>query len=329
MQQPDVTGNLYRFLCSFGVLLIGASIAGPWLFSQSIAVLTVPTEELDRMTPTAREAILNRQKMIGETQSHLPIIALGIFVVGVLVLLVGIYHWWKRQKGSDQNEDREWASKRADYEKASDADIESKLEHEVSDDSPSFSTPSTSSPALPKPASSGPDRITRLKEDEARAFDLARQSFTLPFSVNQNVRVASRSTFRAIFDILLDPSDDSNYGQLGIDIKHVSNPGTLNLRVWDSMIRMAISSRDLKHGTVPREGRGRPPKAFTTSVLLFILEDESQFDRAKGRIRDLAAEANGALARPISVRLITRSEFLVMTPAEFRATVVEAWEKPL
>jgi len=86
-------GDLNRFVVSLGLALILGSIGSLWLFLREPFDLGKTVDQLQKLTPVAREVILHRQELTAGTMRVLPYISGAGFACGAILMLIGIRRW--------------------------------------------------------------------------------------------------------------------------------------------------------------------------------------------------------------------------------------------
>jgi len=334
-------GHFYKFVASVGLVLVAASIALPWLFSQTTAVLNIPAGSIAKLTDVSQVVILQRQQALSWAQVAVPWVAVGLFICGVASLVWGLAGWKKRQAVLDTGEDLDLSKKKAAFEAMSPQDVEKKLEAETT--APELTTPATppigEEGPTPAPAGMGsgrlvqppvydrPDRQARmelLRSYEETTALLLRRSFGDAFSVNSNVRLTTGSGAGAGIDVLLDPMDGTPWGQLAVDVRVL--PSTVfRMRLPEVMMQMAIVTRDLKGGAVFTGTRGRPRAAAVTCVIILIEEDDPRRGRQDDSWRLQISRANSVLRRPVGAVVVNAAKLAYLRPDELRDAVASAW----
>jgi hypothetical protein len=90
--------DLNRFLVSFGLTLLFGSAALVWLFFREPFDLNVTAEQLNKVTPLAKQIILDRQQWVGFTLKVLPLISIVVAILGLILLVYGLYRWIPYQR---------------------------------------------------------------------------------------------------------------------------------------------------------------------------------------------------------------------------------------
>lgn len=100
-------GDVNKFLTSLGLIFIGLAFALPWFFIQQNSLLTIKVKDLKSYTLNAQEVISSQQKLLLTINQYILLISICLLFLGVIVLSIGIFRWWRRQNVIDeiQNED--------------------------------------------------------------------------------------------------------------------------------------------------------------------------------------------------------------------------------
>lgn len=89
--------DLNKFIVSVGIFLIGLTFFLPWLFLKENFDLLIRAEELNKLTPIAKDIVQNRQALIGTYSLIIPVISLASFILGTFLVFKGIGGWRKLQ----------------------------------------------------------------------------------------------------------------------------------------------------------------------------------------------------------------------------------------
>lgn len=90
-------GDLYRFIVSLGVVLIGLALIGPWLFFKEPFDLLRTQAELNALTAVGKAAIADRQEVAAFFVRWMPWFSLLAFAVGLVMIWLGLRSWYKNQ----------------------------------------------------------------------------------------------------------------------------------------------------------------------------------------------------------------------------------------
>lgn len=332
-------GHLYKFVASTGLALIAAAFAVPWLYGQSIAVLSIPREDLKGLTATARQVIVQRQDAIAAVQEWILIGAGLALVLGLALLGWGLFQWRRRQSIQDQNENADLRKKLAELEPASQSEIDLKREMEITDANepdPGGATtpmqPARTDESTAQRSSSGStftSRMEVIRQTESRLVELLQAGFSSGFAVLPSVSVEGPFGLRSVLDAVINPPEDSQWAQVGLDIRRASLP-TLQARIPEAMVRMAVATREFRVGSVYTGQRGRPPVAEANALVVLVLEArDTASGRAMERARALVASVNTVLTRSVGVIVVDSDRFDTMTASELRTAIAQASSAPM
>lgn len=96
--------SFYKFIVSLGVALISFAAIVSWLFLREPFDLLIDTTKLSELTPTAQKVIVYKQVIISKILHVVPWISLGFLVVGIVVILIGLYLWHDKQMVIDKQQ---------------------------------------------------------------------------------------------------------------------------------------------------------------------------------------------------------------------------------
>jgi hypothetical protein len=124
-------GDLNRFLVSVGLALLLASVGVPWLFYREPFDLVRTTSELDSLTPYARAIVLERQSSVGLALGLVPWISLLLAVLGLGLLIYGLWRWWPFQRDFEEIQTYTLAELKQRVQQMTPAEVEAKARAEV------------------------------------------------------------------------------------------------------------------------------------------------------------------------------------------------------
>ena len=100
-------GDLYKFLVSVGVILIGFAVLIPYFYLKEDFGLCVPQSDMARFEPEVRQIIRTKQQLLLRVQNYVPYLSLAMFATGLLSVAAGLYKWSRRQRQADAKFDLE------------------------------------------------------------------------------------------------------------------------------------------------------------------------------------------------------------------------------
>ncbi|MBD8024870.1 hypothetical protein [Microbacterium gallinarum] len=336
---PVQYGNLYRFVASLGIIALVASVTVPWLFINSLVVLTISQEQLEALTPTARQVIELRQSGVALAQVFVVALALMLFLIGVAALWWSISRWAARQRVEDEKDDFELLKARGEFEEAPTAEVTARTDEEAAELAGTVTVTSSVEghiePSRPlPPTSTSPTNaqegrfssaLAVYAEVERRLADLLRRAFDGAFDVLTNVRQKGRSG-STILDFLVDPRTEGLWGPFGIELKVVSRNSSVVRVLREGMSSLAEATGKFAIRSVytgPTSHRFPPAKC--SGVLFLIVDaDRGEAERIQGKAQEVAAGVNATLVRPVGVVVISRSSFDTASAERLRAMFAEA-----
>ena len=100
-------GDLYKFLVSVGVILIGFAVLIPYFYLKEDFGLCVPQSDMARFGPEVRQIIRTKQQLLLRVQNYVPYLSLAMFATGTLSVTAGLCKWSRRQRQADVKFDLE------------------------------------------------------------------------------------------------------------------------------------------------------------------------------------------------------------------------------
>ncbi|MCB9421979.1 MAG: hypothetical protein H6667_19420 [Ardenticatenaceae bacterium] len=99
--------DLYKFLVSLGIVLIGLALVVPWLFLRESFDIFVTVSEIANLTVTAQTLLIHRQKVALWFIRNVWWISILLSVFGFTSLGYGIGFWIRKQRLIDQRDEFE------------------------------------------------------------------------------------------------------------------------------------------------------------------------------------------------------------------------------
>lgn len=96
--------DLYKFLVSAGIVLIGLSILAPWFYLKEPFDLLVEKQKINLLTDQAQKVLQNRQNLISHSYNIIPWVSIGLFVIGLISIGYGLSKWFIKQADIDKRD---------------------------------------------------------------------------------------------------------------------------------------------------------------------------------------------------------------------------------
>jgi hypothetical protein len=135
--------DIYKFLCSIGVLLIGLAFVFPYFFLNGKFDLLVEEKKLKSLTPIAQQIIYDRQLSVRALNDHLFLISGAILIIGLIIFSIGIVNWSKKQKNIDIKEVVETQKAQYEFGQMTNQDVSTKVVRELEEDNIALSSTSS------------------------------------------------------------------------------------------------------------------------------------------------------------------------------------------
>jgi LPXTG cell wall anchor motif len=128
--RPD-TGNFNRFLTSMGLLLLLAALLLPYFFFRDTGTLRITSQELDRLTPVAKQALESRQRRSHDLEVPVLVFAGALVIGGAWILLLGGRRLRVAQGKEDEEIDRKAKKENFEIRQMSQKDVAEKREEQA------------------------------------------------------------------------------------------------------------------------------------------------------------------------------------------------------
>ncbi len=96
--------DFYKFIVSFGLILLSLAIVIPWLFLRETFNISISKTELSQLTPLAQELIVYRQYSVLWLMRNVVWLSGFIAFIGFIIIGIGLIQWHKRQTLLDHRE---------------------------------------------------------------------------------------------------------------------------------------------------------------------------------------------------------------------------------
>ncbi len=216
--------DLYKFLTSIGLILIGVSLLLPWLFLKQEYNLNLSIKEYSELTIEAKSLYLDKINYINQLIILLPWISGIILSSGIWSFVYGLNNWYKRQGILDKTNNLNLIKLQTEIKPLNIEEVQSKAEKEVDSEITSGDS-EFSENTYPKPESLA--ELSEIKAQQSiKLLDIERDIFqrlieynTFEYKVQQNMKLANKYEI----DIMLTSFNSSKIPDKLIQIKYFQN----------------------------------------------------------------------------------------------------------
>jgi len=103
--------DLYKFSASVGLILIGLSIATPWLINHDVSFVSMKYSDINDLSASGKAIITKQQKTLELINNNIIFLCSFLFLSGIALLAWSIKKWNERQTVVDSLQDEELKSK--------------------------------------------------------------------------------------------------------------------------------------------------------------------------------------------------------------------------
>lgn len=100
-------GDINKFLVSTGLVLVSLAIVTPYLYLKEDFGLYIEQDKLAKFQQPIQDIIATKRIQVSEIQKYVPWVSLSLFVLGLILSIVGLVRWFKRQSKIDEKFDKE------------------------------------------------------------------------------------------------------------------------------------------------------------------------------------------------------------------------------
>ena len=176
--------SLYKFLVSFGIILIVLPIAALIYLLNGDPIL-ISQADFDELSVFSQQMIEYRNSLTSYFVGIFPWFA-GIFIlIGVLFLGYGIYKWGAVQRNLDKKLDAETTMQTLNLMKMSSKEVEAKVETEVKEDISAETIDDTAQSTVDTQLS----RINKYKEIENLCFNYFKARYSRNYRFKRNIHM--------------------------------------------------------------------------------------------------------------------------------------------
>ena len=162
--------SLYKFLVSLGVVLIALPIAA-FIFIANSATLIISQAEYESLSEYSIRDLEQREFIISLITKILPILSIALFIVGIILIIVGLKKWYEIQKILDNQVAAETKIKELEADKMSNVEMITETIREIEEVS-SNDTESTGDKTKSMPEYSAQhQRLIKYAEIEDKFFE--------------------------------------------------------------------------------------------------------------------------------------------------------------
>ena len=181
--------NLYKFLVSFGIVLIVLPFAALLYFYNSNPIL-ISKIEYDSLSTYTIQLINSRNELLSNFTKIFPWVATVFILLGIVSLVYGIIKWFEVQKKLDKKLDAESTKKALEELQASGEEVDEKIKKETEETIKEVSVSSTTNIS---DNSQHPQvkALEKYYEIEDKCFNYFTIKYSKTFDFKRNIRIGN------------------------------------------------------------------------------------------------------------------------------------------
>lgn len=320
-------GHFYKFAVSLGLILVALGLGLPWLVLRDTSGLTIPAADLDRVTPTARAVLEDKQRHQQWIVDHYAGVSIGLVALGCLVLGYGAMKWWRRQSVLDETEDVQRDTAKAQLSQMTPAEVEEKQEAELAmelaqadaiEPSPAGDHAGSVKPIGDRYSASDPrdtktETFKAMRDVERRLTSVFGKAFEPSHWAQSNVKLSSNNLVTTL-DLLLIRRElrgaKEDWANYVVELNFVSSGKTLAHRVTVGITEVML-----------RVSQTESILGVKASGVLVVAYDNLNLDEIADKLKGLVDAARRVTPARVRVVLVRASAIGDLHPEEVRRAV--------
>lgn len=291
--------HLYKFLVSVGLLLLGLSIALPWLILRESGPLLIPEDDLKQLTGLAQRAIRRKQHDHFWMVRNYRWASLVFAGLGTIVSGVGLFMWGRRQAVLNRREDNEARKSDLELQSMTGSELERSREEEAKK-------------TLEAGATDKRVDLRSMRDElvgiESLVFARFYEAFSGTYELFPNLTLSNgRRLDLFLASNLLDQPD------YVVEVKYVRFINGLANRIIEAFHQLRIARQAFWNR-----------KTRTLGLALLVVPDESDVSEITARVTRLARPIPSSMG----VLVVQKTSLLTVPAAELRRWVEGAFATP-
>lgn len=282
--------DVNRFLASLGLISIGLAFFLPWFVNQNNSLLLIDQDKLEKLTPAAQKIVAKQQNTLLTINNILPIVSIGLIILGFGLLIWGIIRWTKRQTVLDKIQDEELRTK--EIQNLSTKEKRDLIETEIVKTEEDL-TQKTSVEEMQL-------EIDSYIQIENSIFLQLSENLKTRYVPTQNVRIGNFD-----YDIILKSKDLNSYRDRIVEIKFFKNSLTYS-NIKDAATKLILACNHYQDSF----------KRKTLGILIIVHTEKEYDETLKKYKRDIEQYAT-ELGKPLKANFFDREKIVTTKAAEF------------
>lgn len=217
--------DLYKFITSTGLIIVGSAFFIPWLFMKQDQGLVVSERDYQLMNEGARTLLDSRIQLNLLISKSILYISITLFVIGIISMCYGIWKWSKKQKILDEFQSIDIAEKRANQKNLKPKEVLEKADSEIEDEIKAESDIIKEKPEKKISKESRNELKTNLIDLENHFYQKLLDYNTFNYKVSNNIKIADKYEV----DLLLNAYNNSKHRDVLVEIKYLQNKLSMQL----------------------------------------------------------------------------------------------------
>lgn len=271
-------GDVNRFLVSTGLVLVSLSLAVPYFYLSEDFGLYIETDKLKLYSKAVQEMVCNKETYVATIQKSLPWASGGLFLSGIISLIIGLTRWFKRQARIDEKENLDIEKLKLEINQLTPEERREKAKAEVEvNEIAEIIENKKMTDIIPDPIKD--QAVTNYLNVEQRVVNHFKKYKTENFEILDNIKLADRFWV----DVFME-AKNPNYSDRIIEIKYASK--TLSYQVVTDALNKLDKYMTFYLGFYRR-------KVVPILIVVFSAETGTTEDRLRQLAQKVHSDAEG------------------------------------
>lgn len=276
--------DLYKFLTSVGLIIIASALLIPWLFLKQEIGLLISQSEYNELLESSKKLTDNRIVLGLIVTKSIPYISGILFVLGIMISVIGLSKWKKKQDTVDETDQLKLTELKAKIKELDSNEIDQKAEQEVRDEISSNSEINLEENIDKKEEQK--NRIQILKSNLINMENLFFQKImdfnSFIYEPKSNVKIDNQFEI----DILLNSVNIAKYPDILIEVRYIQN------KLKFSIVQEAFRNLNRAHQSLYKTRK----KIITYLIIVYKhdVAEQSEISRFITAVNEYEAKYNNA-----------------------------------
>lgn len=180
--------SFYKFLVSLGVTLVALPIIAI-VFLMNNEILLITQNDYENLSCFTLHSIQNKEQLYNIIYTYFPPIAIALAIIGILLVSIGSYKWYKIQKMLDEQVESDTAIKKINAKKMNATEIALKAVEEAEETANNQSPKEDNNSINNSPQQQNKNQVLEYMHIEDLCYRRALRIYSKKYKLDKNIRV--------------------------------------------------------------------------------------------------------------------------------------------